>query len=137
MTINRKFAGRAFTKSEFQAKRINPDTEKPFSDRTIYSELNGLIIAGILEMTRGEGSVLSYRRTGAYERAPPAAKRRIIAYLKTLPARPDDDRLEAAERHIRSIINPEHAASASRETLGAGLSAARTGQRREIGRAHV
>jgi ribosomal protein S12 methylthiotransferase accessory factor len=107
VTINHKWRGKpsaAFTKKEFQEAR--KAAKDPRSDTTVYSELNGLIKLGILEIV-DNARPYRYRLTAKYARAPPQVKRKITAYLKkNLSARPEytDERFKKAKRRIEELI---------------------------------
>ena len=104
--VEKKFERRIFTKKEFQPERINPKTRKPYSDTTVYSELNGLAEAGILDKN-DESRPYRYKLNYHYGRAPPRTKEKIKVILEDLPARPAKDQLKTARLDIDSVYREE------------------------------
>ena len=104
---NKKLQNGVFTKDEFQKARKKKGD--PASDTTVYSELNGLIALGILEIVNDNTKPYDYRLTDNYRRAPPGIKRTITAFLRTLPARPTDEELKIARTKINHLIQQEAA----------------------------
>ncbi|MDD5439744.1 MAG: sigma-70 family RNA polymerase sigma factor, partial [Candidatus Omnitrophica bacterium] len=107
-TINgsKRLKKNAFTKSEFRVCRMNPETGKLFSNRTVYAELNGLVGCGIVQITDKSVRPRRYALTEAYRRAPPYVKKDINDYLKTLSARPTAAELKKAKAEIGKQLSP-------------------------------
>ncbi|MCX7178566.1 MAG: ATP-binding protein [Proteobacteria bacterium] len=72
----------------------------------IYSELNGLVALGILEILDRATKPYDYRLTDNYRRAPPQIKQQITRLLKKLPARPTEGQLEYRKRQISKLLSP-------------------------------
>jgi len=105
INTNKRLRRGVFTKDEFQKARKKQGD--PVSDTTVYSELNGLITLGVLEKVNDVTRPYNYRLTDNYMRAPPGAKRKITAFLKTLPARPTKEQLELAGDFLEPMAKAE------------------------------
>ncbi|NQT06556.1 MAG: MATE family efflux transporter, partial [Candidatus Omnitrophica bacterium] len=102
--IEDEFSEGPFMKSQFQPLRINSETKRPYSNTTIYAELNGLVALGILDIVDRKKRPYEYILTDAYRKAPPRIKKGIRSILETLHARPIDEELKDTKFQIYTLL---------------------------------
>ncbi|MBD3379496.1 MAG: HD domain-containing protein, partial [Candidatus Omnitrophica bacterium] len=96
------FAREPFTRADFRRKRVREDG-KPFSDRTIASELEGLVSVGVLDVTT-KGRKKEYILREEVARAPPGVREKVQFLLRALPARPDREKLLSYRSLVKRIL---------------------------------